>query len=132
MNADKFIKDCFHDIWEGHAIEKIGDYYAKDVDIHVSVSKKEGEIEDLTPTYDDFVAQAQWQKEAYKDLAFNFKNILASEDKQHISFIYHSKGIDRETGNDVAYRVAAIFKLSADNKICEVQAVVLPFYPFIN
>ena len=132
MKADKFVKDCFHDVWEGHAIDKIGDYYAKDVDIHVSVSPNAGEIEDLNPTFEDFVEQAKWQKETYKDIVFNFKNILLSEDKKHISFIYHSKAVERTTDKEVGFRVAAIFTLNADNKVGEVQATVLPFYPFIH
>lgn len=47
MNAEKFIKQLYHDIWQGNHINKLDDYYAHDVQITMSVSKDSVDPEDF-------------------------------------------------------------------------------------
>jgi len=129
MNAEKFIKEMYYNVWQGNDLSKIDDYYAKEVEATMCVSDDNKNPLDVTLHYDDVVKRAKWQQEHFEELVFDFKVIVAGED-QHISAIYYLSATEKKTGEKKQFRVSGIWQLNQDNKIKRVWAVLAPFYPF--
>lgn len=130
MNAEKYIKALYHDIWQGHDVEKIGDYYAKDAQATISVSKNAQDPEDITLDFDGIHQQALWQKSHYKNLKFDFKEIVLSQDEKVISALFWSQSTCVKTGETRNFRVMGMWMLNDEKKINKVCAVMTPYYPF--
>jgi hypothetical protein len=130
MTPEQWVKQVYRDIWQGHAIDKVADYYAEDVQAMVSVSPKEQEIDDIELGFSDVVKQAAWQKDNCHNIQFDFKSIFSDATGKKISIYFYSQTQSHETGEVRHYRVSGEYHLNDAGKIAKVFAVMLPFYPF--
>ena len=130
MNPKKFIKSLFHDVWLGNDLDKIPEYYDKNVKAVVSISEDTAKVKDIHLGYEDICKQAKWQKENTKDINFDFKDIFGSADGNKITIYLFSSLIDTITGQKKEYRVCAFYELNAEQKIIACYAVMTPYYPF--
>jgi hypothetical protein len=127
MNAEKFFKEMYYNIWQSHDLSKFDDFYTKDFAETISVSDENKQPLELKMNYDDLVKQATWQKENYKDTTIDIKKIVASDN--YISVNFYSTSIDKKTGALRHRCVCGIWRLNKENKINRVWAVVTPYYP---
>jgi hypothetical protein len=130
MNCEAFVKRVYHDIWQGHAVENLFEYYSKDVKAFVHVSPGECVIDDIELNYEDIVNQAVWQKENFHNIQFDFKSIFSDAAQKKISICFYSSLQCRKTGDERHFRLSGVYFLNEQDKIVEVRAVMLPFYPF--
>ena len=128
MDAEKFFKEMFYNIWQSHDISRLSDFYAKDFEETIGMTNDNQEPVELHMNYDYMVKQAKLHKENYRDTTIDIKKIVAGANN-HISVNFYSSSIDRKTGV-LRYRyVCGIWRLNAENKIDRVWAVVTPYYP---
>ncbi|ABS76692.1 nuclear transport factor 2 family protein [Coxiella burnetii] len=128
MDAKKFFKEMYFNVWQSNDLSKLGDFYAKDFQETIQVADEKKEPIELNLNYDDLVRQAKWKSETYKDTTFEIKKIVASDD-DHISVHFYSTSIVKETGELRHRCVCGIWHLNEEGKIDRVWAVVTPYYP---
>lgn len=128
MDAEKFFKEMYFNIWQSNDLSKFDDYYAKDFGETISVSDEDKRPIELQMNYDDLAKQAKWQKDNYEDTTLDVKKLVASEDN-HISVSFYSTSIEKKSGELRHRCVCGIWRLNQENKIDRVWAVVTPYYP---
>lgn len=128
MDAEKFFKEMYYNIWQSNGLNKFDDFYAKDFEETISVSDENREPIELRMNYDDLVRQAKWQKETYRDTTLDIKKIVAGQGN-YISVHFYSTSIEKTTGELRHRCVCGIWRLNKENKIDRVWAVVTPYYP---
>jgi hypothetical protein len=128
MNAEKFFKEMYYNIWQSNDLSKFDHFYAKDFEETISVSDDNKQPLELQMNYDDLVKQARWQKESYKSTTIDIKKIVVSEGG-YISVHFYSTSIEKNTGELRHRYVCGIWHLNKENKIDRVWAVVTPYYP---
>ena len=127
MNAEKFFREMFHNIWQSHNISRLSDFYAKDFEETIGMTDEHQKPFEFHADYNYMFEQAQLHKDNYKDTTIDIKKIVAGADN-HISVNFYSSSIERKTG-ELRYRyVCGIWHLNHENKIDRVWAVVTPFY----
>lgn len=126
MNAEKFFKEMYFNIWQSHAINTIDDYYAKDFQETIQAVDDNKKPIALNLNYEDLVRQAKWQAENYTNTTLEIKKIAASD--AHISVHFYSTSIVKATNELRHPCVCGIWHLNKDGKIDRVWAVVTPLY----
>ena len=127
MNAEKFFKQMYFDIWQSNNLNKLDDYYAREFQETVQFSDDNKQPIELNMNYDDLTRQAKWQAETYEDTTFEIKKITASNGN-HIAVHFYSTSIVKQTGELRHRCVCGIWHLNEENKIDRVWAVVTPYY----
>jgi hypothetical protein len=128
MQAEQFFKTMFFNIWQGHDLNRIDEFYARDFQEMISVAddKKKPIVSNLG--YEDLVRFAHSYKENYQDVTIDIKKITSSDD-QHISAYFYSSSVEKKT-QELRHRwVCGIWHLNDHHKIDRVWAVVTPYYP---
>jgi hypothetical protein len=128
MNAEKFFKEMYYNIWQSHDLNRFDDFYAKDFEETISVADVNRQPLELQMNYDDLIKQARWQKENYKDTTIDIRKIVTGEGNC-ISVHFYSTSIEKKTGELRHRCVCGIWRLNKKNKIDRVWAVVTPYYP---
>ncbi len=128
MNAEKFFKEMYYNIWQSHDLSRFDDFYAKNFEETISVSDENRQPIELRMHYDDLVRQAKWQRENYKDTTIDIKKIVSAEENS-ISVHFYSTSVEKNTGKLRHRCVCGIWHLNRENKIDRVWAVVTPYYP---
>jgi hypothetical protein len=128
MNAEKFFKEMYANIWQGNDLTKFDQFYSKDFEETISVSDDDKNPIELKMRYDDLFDQAKWQKENYKNTTFQMIKLVASG-ADYISVHFYSSSIEKNTGEIKHRYVCGIWHLNKENKIDRVWAVVTPYYP---
>jgi hypothetical protein len=128
MNAEKFFKEMYANIWQGNDLTKFDQFYSKDFEETISVSDDDKNPIELKMRYDDLFDQAKWQKENYKNTTFQMIKLVASG-ADYISVHFYSSSIEKNTGEIKHRCVCGIWHLNKENKIDRVWAVVTPYYP---
>jgi len=127
MDAEKFFKEMYFNVWQSNDLSKFDDYYAKDFGETIGVSDEAKRPIDLQMNYDDLLSQAKWQKENYEDTTLDVKKLVVGEDN-HISVSFYSTSIEKKSGELHHRCVCGIWRLNKENKIDRVWAVVTPYY----
>jgi mannosyltransferase OCH1-like enzyme len=128
MNAEKYFKEMYADIWQGHNLNKFEDYYAKDFEEMISTCNDNKNPVEISMKYDDLIQQAIWQKENYKNTILDIRKITEILES-HLPVYFYSSSVDKKT-NAIRHRyVCGIWRLNRDKKIDRVWAVVTPYYP---
>ena len=127
MNAEKFFKEMYANIWQGNDLNKFDQFYSKDFEETISVSDDDKNPIELKMRYDDLFDQAKWQKENYKNTTFQVIKLVASG-ADYISVHFYSSSIEKSTGEIKHRCVCGIWHLNKENKIDRVWAVVTPYY----
>ncbi len=128
MPAEQFFKIMFFNIWQGHDLNRIDEFYARDFQEMISVADDQKRPIVSNLDYDDLVQFAHWYKENYQNTTLDIKKIVAG-DNQHISVYFYSSSIEKKT-QELRHRwVCGIWHLNESHKIDRVWAVVTPYYP---
>ncbi len=128
MNAEKFFKEMYYNIWQGKDLSKFERYYSNDFEETIDVSDENKSPLELHMNFHDLIEQAKWQKENYKNTTIDIKK-LVSNGNDHISVHFYSTSIEKRTGEIKHRCVCGIWRLNKENKIDRVWAVVTPYYP---
>jgi hypothetical protein len=126
MNPEDWFKEMYYNIWQGHDISRLGDYYAKDFKEQIDTANKYGEPISLHLDYSGIIKQATFQKNNYENTTFNLIKLIA--DENHISASFYSTSIFKKTGELRHRCVCGIWHLNDEYKIDKVWAVVTPYY----
>lgn len=127
MNAERFFKEMYYNIWQSKDLRKFGQYYSDDFEETISVSDENKNPLELNMNYNDLMKQAKWQKENYKDTTININKLVLTED-HYISVHFYSTSIEKCTEEIKHHCVCGIWHLNKENKIDRVWAVVTPYY----
>ncbi len=126
MNAEKFFTDMFYNIWQGHDIKRIDEFYAHNFKETISLSDDDKEPIEIHMNFADLKQQAILHQQNYRDTTLMVKKIFAAD--RHISVYFYSSSIEKKTGTLHHRNVCGIWHLNAENKIDRVWAVVTPHY----
>jgi hypothetical protein len=115
-NSTKLLEAIYHDIWQGNDLSQFSKYYHADVLFYTD----EGIL-----NYQQIEKHAHWQKEHYKDLTFDFSDILTTNEK--IAFRFKSSGFNEE--KTIGFNVMGFYHLR-DSKVYRCWANVHPKIEF--
>ena len=109
--AREFVKNLYQQVWHPMNIDKIDDFYHKDVIAHLG---------DETANYEDINNRIKYCKDNYKNIYGQHQEVYAEGNM--IAFRLLQGGVEKETGAEHKYDTIAMYRLR-DNKVAEVYAV---------
>jgi len=62
MDAEKFFKDMYYNIWQSNDLSRFDDFYAKDFIETISVSDKDNQPLEIKLNYEELLKEAKKQK----------------------------------------------------------------------
>lgn len=127
MNAEKFFRQMYFDIWQSNNLSRLDDYYSKDFRETIQFTNADKQPVECHMNYTDLVRQAEWQAKVYQNTTFDIKKIVMSGDG-HICVQFYSTSVVKETGELRHRCVCGIWHLNSEHKIDRVWAVVTPYY----
>lgn len=128
MNAERFFREMYYNIWQSKDLSKFEKYYSNDFEETIDVADENKKPIELRMNYHDLLKQAKWQKENYRDTSIDIKKLVASG-SDYISVHFYSTSIEKCTGEMKHRCVCGIWRLNKENRIDRVWAVVTPYYP---
>lgn len=122
MDAEKFFKEMYYNIWQGHDLNKFNEFYADDFQETISLTEGSKKPVEIKMDYNELLKQAKWQKENYKDTTIDIEKIEVN-DGNYLSVNFHSSSVEKNTGKLRNRHVCGIWRLNK-GKIDRVLAVV--------
>lgn len=116
--AEKFVKQVFHDIWEGHDLTRLKDYYHAEI---------ETDLGGKPITFNEIRQHAENMKQNWVNVKVVFKDII-SDNHDKIAVRFTMSGI--KDGEPVSFEMMGIYTLK-DNKLYRIFGLSHPpmIYP---